>query len=282
MSQDVNKHLERARRSLEKNKLREAVSEYQAALEEEPSHAEALQALADIYTRLNEPAVAAQYYGAQVDRLIETGDAAKASAIFARFLRPFPQPPDRLMRYAALLQKQNRISEAIEQFGAAVELFRQHHRDIEALACCESIAFLDPDNPDRHATLGELAGELRHVDLATRSFLRAGQLTLAFGGLDLALEYFGRAHKISPEDRTGALLFAEAKLRKGDAEGAVALLDPLTPNEEDTAFLALFGEGLLRTGRLDRAQGVFEAYYRKKPDSFGKLFEVASGYIRAG
>jgi diguanylate cyclase (GGDEF)-like protein len=282
MSQDVHKHLERARRSLEKNKLREAVSEYQAALEEVPSHPEALQALADIYTRLNEPAVAAQYYGAQVDRLIETGDAAKASAIFTRFLRPFPQPPDRLMRYATLLQKQNRTSEAIEQFGAAVDLFHQHHRAIEALACCESIAFLDPENPERHAALGELAEELRHADLATRSFLRAGQLTLASGGLDLALEYFGRAHKISPEDRTCSLLFAEAKLRKGDAEGAVALLDSLSPNEEDTAFLALFGEGLLRTGRLDRAQEIFEAYYKKKPDSFGKLFEVAGGYIRTG
>jgi diguanylate cyclase (GGDEF)-like protein len=282
MSQDVNKHLERARRSLEKNKLREAVSEYQSALEEVPAHPEALQALADIYTRLNEPAVAAQYYGAQFDRLIETGDAAKASAIFTRFLRPFPQPPDRLMRYATLLQKQNRISEAIEQFGAAVDIFHQHRRDIEALACCESIAFLDPENPDRHATLGELAEELRHADLATRSFLRAGQLTLASGGLDLATEYFGRAHKISPQDRTCSLLFAEAKLRKGDAEGAVALLEPLSPSEEDTAFLALFGEGLLRTGRLDRAQEVFEAYYKKKPDSFGKLFEVAGGYIRTG
>ncbi len=282
MSQDVNKHLERARRSLEKNKLREAVSEYQAALEEVPAHPEALQALADIYTRLNEPAMAAQYYGAQFDRLIETGDAAKASAIFLRFLRPFPQPPDRLMRYATLLQKQNRISEAIEQFGAAVDLFHQHRRDIEALACCESIAFLDPENPDRHATLGELAEELRHADLATRSFLRAGQLTLASGGLDLALEYFGRAHKISPEDRSSALLFAEAMLRKGDAEGAVALLEPLPPGEGDMAFLALFGEALLRTERLDRAQEIFEAYYKKKPDGFGKLFEVAGGYIKGG
>ena len=262
--------------------MREAVSEYQAALDEAPSHPEALQALADIYTRLNEPSMAAQYYGAQLDRLIEIGDAAKAAAIFTRFLRPFPQPPDRLMRYATLLQKQHRISEAIEQFGAAVDIFHQHRRDIEALACCESIAFLDPENPDRHATLGELAEELRHADLATRSFLRAGQLTLASGGLDLALEYFGRAHKISPEDRTCALLFAEAKLRQGDAEGAVALLNPLSPSEDDTAFLALFGEGLLRTGRLDRAQEIFEAYYRRKPDSFGKLFEVAGGYIRTG
>src|SRR6202020_2609284 len=132
MAQDINKHLERARRSLEKNKLREAVAEYQAVLGEDASHPEALQALADIYTRLNEPVVAAQYYGAQVDRLIESGDAAKASAIFARFLRPFPQPPDRLTRYATLLQKQNRNSEAIEQFAAAVEIFHEQHRDIEA------------------------------------------------------------------------------------------------------------------------------------------------------
>ena len=282
MSQDVSKHLDRARRSLEKNKLREAVTGYQAVLEESPYHPEALQALADIYTRLNEPGMAAQYYGAQFDRLIESGDAAKASAIFSRFLRPFPQPADRLMRYATLLQKQNRNSEAIEQFAASMEIFHEQHRDIEALACCESIAFLDPENPQRHATLGDLAEELRHSDLAARSFLRAGQLALASGALDDALEYFNRAHHLTPDDRTCALLFAEAKLRKSDPEGAVTLLEPFSPDDKDAAFLALFGEGLLRTGRLDRAREIFVKYYKLKPDSFAKLFEVAAGYIRTG
>ncbi|MGC2332965.1 MAG: tetratricopeptide repeat protein [Candidatus Acidiferrales bacterium] len=281
MASDLNKHLDRARRSLEKNKLREAVAEYQAVLEEAPANQEALQALADIYTRLNEPALAAQFYGAQFDRHIEAGDAAKASAIFTRFLRSFPQPPDRLMRYGILLQKQNRSSEAIEQFGTAAELFLQHQRDIDALACYESIALLDPENAARHVVLGELAERLKHSDLATRSFLRAGQLAQAGGGLDQALEYFGRAHRLLPNDRTAALLFADAKLRKGDSEGAVALLDPLSPDEKDTAFLALFGEALLRTGRLDRARDVFEAYYRQKPENFSKLFELASAYLHA-
>jgi diguanylate cyclase (GGDEF)-like protein len=282
MAQDITKYLERARRNLEKNKLREAVAEYQAVLEEVPSHQEALQALADIYTRLNEPALAAQYYGAQFDRLVESGDASKASAIFGRFLRPFPQPPDRLMRYAMLLQKQNRASEAIEQYNAAADLFQQQQREVEALACYESVAMLDPENPTRHTVLAELAERLGHADLATRSFLRAGQLTLAAGGLDEALEHFGRAYRLSPDDRTGALLFAEAKLRKGDAEGAVKLLDPLSPSDKDTSFLALYGEALLRTNQLDRARDVFETYYKQKPDSFGKLFELAGAYVRAG
>jgi diguanylate cyclase (GGDEF)-like protein len=280
MAPEPTKRLERARRSLEKNKLREAVAEYQGVLEEVPSHQEALQALADIYTRLNEPGMAAPYYGLQFDRLLEVSDAAKAAAIFQRFLRPFPQPPDRLMRYAGLLQRQNRPSEAIEMYSGAANVFQEQKRDIEALACYESMALLDPENPQRHVALGELAERLRHSDLAARSFIRAGQLTQATGVLDQAIEYFEHAHNLAPTDRTGALLLAEARLRKGDAEGAVSLLDPFSPSEKDTAFLALFGEGLLRTGQLDRACECFQAYYRQKPDGFGKLFETAAAYLK--
>ena len=281
MSSDVNKRLERARRSLEKNKLREAVTEYQGVLDEAPSHQEALQALADIYTRLNEPGLAAPYYGLQFDRLIEVSDVAKATAIYTRFLRQFPQPADRLMRYAALLQRQNRPSEAIELYSSAAALFEEQHRGIEAMACFESMAVLDSENPARHVALGELAEKLRHSDLAARSFIRAGQLTQATGALDQAIEYFEHAHQLAPTDRTGALLLAEARLRKGDAEGAVKLLDPFSPNEKDTAFLALFGEGLLRTGQLDRASECFQSYYKQKPEGFGKLFETASAYLQA-
>ena len=229
MAADFNKHLDRARRSLERNKLREAVTEYQLVLNDAPSNQEALQALADIYTRLNEPSLAAQYYGMQFDRLLDTGDSAKAAAIFSRFLRPFQQPPDRLMRYAHLLQKQNHPAESLEQFGAAAEQFVEQQRAIEALACYESMTALDPENVARHIALAELAESLRHADLAGRSFLRAGQLTQAAGSLDQALEFFGKAHTLLPNDRTGALLFAEGKLRKGDAQGAASLLEPFAP-----------------------------------------------------
>jgi diguanylate cyclase (GGDEF)-like protein len=282
MVADFNKHLDRARRSLERNKLREAVAEYQLVLKDAASNQEALQALADIHTRLNEPSLAAQYYGMQFDRLLDMGDSAKAAAVFSRFLRPFPQPADRLMRYAHLLQKQNHSAEALEQFGAAADQFVEQQRAIEALACYESMAALDPENSARHVALAELAECLGHADLAGRSFLRAGQLTLAAGGLDQALEFFGKAHSLLPNDRTGALLFAEAKLRKGDAQGAAALLEPFAPNENDTAFLTLFGESLLRAGRLDHAREVLEAYHKQNHRDFEKWFQLIEAYARTG
>ena len=280
MAQDITRHLERARRSLEKNKLREAAAEYQAVLEAAPVNQEAVQALADIHSRLEEPEIAAQYYALQFDRLVDLGDSVKASAIFTRILRTYPQPPERLMRYAGLLQKQNRSAEAIEQYGIAAEQFLQQHRDIEALACYESITVLDPETPSRHIVLGELAQRLHHSDLAMRSYLRAGQIVLAKNRLDEAIDCFGRARALAPSDRNVALLLSEARLRKGDASSAVALLDPLAPSEKDAAFLALYGEALLRAGQLDRAREVFEDYSNQKPDSFGKLFEVATGYLK--
>ena len=47
-----------------------------------------------------------------------------------------------------------------------------------------------------------------------------------------------------------------------DAEGCVELLDPIAANEKDTAFLALYGEALLRTNRLDRSREMFEEMNR--------------------
>jgi GGDEF domain-containing protein/Tfp pilus assembly protein PilF len=281
MAVDVNKHLDRGKRYLEKNKLRDAVAEYEAVVEANPLHQEALQSLADIYTRLNEPARAAHYYALQFDRLVEAGDAGKASALYSRFLKTVPQPPERLARYGLLLQRHNKASEAIEVYVVAAGRFREQQQPFEALQCLEKITLLDPENPARHLELAESAEGLANAEVASRAYLRAGQLILAAGDLIRALDFLAHAHRLAPADRSAALFYATACLRLGDAAQAVALLEPFSPNENDSAFHAAFGEALLRTGQLDRARVALEAYYRQKPDSFGMLFELADAYFKA-
>ena len=46
MAEDVTKHLDRARKYLEKNKLREAIAEYETALDVSPEHVPTMQAMA--------------------------------------------------------------------------------------------------------------------------------------------------------------------------------------------------------------------------------------------
>lgn len=281
MAVDVDKHLERAKRYLERNKVEDAIEAYLAVLEAAPTHQDAMQALGDLYTRQNDPEKAGLYYGLLFDRLTDPREEPKAIALYARFLKSSQQPPERVARYALLLQKQNKPEEAIEQYTAAADLFLVRRREDEALTCLERIAQLEPDNVARHLALGELGERLGRKAVAARGFLRAGQLTAAGGELGRALELFARAHRLAPTERSVSLLYAEARLQRGDAAAAVELLEPFSASESDPAFLETFGEALMRTGQLDRARSVLEPCSREKTDSFSKLFELADRYLKA-
>ena len=283
MSPDTAKNLDRARKHLEKNKLQEAVAEYHAVLEGSPNHPEAVQMLSDLYVRLGDLVQAATFYGLQFDRLAESGDVARASAIFTRYLKAYPQPPARLARYAFLLQKQNKTADAIEYYSSAADKFHNQKDSKSEFECLQRIAQLDSENPARQVKLAQLGEKVGGAEVAGKAYLRAAQLTQAAGNSADALEYFGSAHRLVPKDRSVALLFAEARLHSGDAAGAVELLLPFAPPEPaDTTFLGLYGEALLQTNQLDSARDVLFALCREKPEGFDKLFALAGKYFDSG
>ena len=71
MAADVSKHLDRAKRFLEKNRVEDAIVAYLAVLDESPQHQEATQALGDLYARMDQPERAAIYYGLLFDLLVD-------------------------------------------------------------------------------------------------------------------------------------------------------------------------------------------------------------------
>ena len=54
MASDISKHLDRAKRFLEKNRVEDAIEAYLAVLDEAPQHQEATQALGDLYARMDQ------------------------------------------------------------------------------------------------------------------------------------------------------------------------------------------------------------------------------------
>lgn len=283
MTQDAAKHLDRARKHLERNKLQEAIGEYQLALEAAPGNSEAIQMLSDLYVRSGDLVQAATYYGLQFDRLAESGDVSRSSAIFARFLKMYPQPAARLARYAFLLQKQNKAADAIEYYSSAAQKFHGQKDSKSEFECLQRVAQLDQENPVRQIDLAKLGEKLGDAETASRAYLRAAQLAQAAGNSVEAIEYFASAHRLAPTDRSIALLFADARLRSGDAPGAVELLQPFSPPDpSDTAFLGVYGEAMLKTGQFDMAKEAFFALCRQKPDGVETLFDLAGKYLASG
>jgi diguanylate cyclase (GGDEF)-like protein len=284
MAGDVNKQLDRAKRFLEKNRVEDAIAAYLAVLDGAPQHQEATQALGDLYSRTDQPDLAAVYYGLLFDMLIDPRDENKAVAIYNRFLRSgrVELPPERIARYAFLQQKQNHAEEAIEQYGKAAEMFTAVSRDEDALFCLERIAQLDPENPARQLRLAEAAERIGRRALAARAYLRAGQLATAHGEHEDSLKLLNRAYVLAPQERSVALLYAEAKLGAGMATEAVKILDPFAGKESDAAFVDAFGKALVRAGQLDRAREILEGLLREKNVGTMPLFELADAYAAAG
>jgi diguanylate cyclase (GGDEF)-like protein len=216
------------------------------------------------------------------DRLVDSKDHIKAAAIFSRFLKGATQAPERVIRYAGLLQKQNRRDEAIEQFENAAELYLFQQRTAEALGCWEKVAVLDPENPERHFLIGEVGERLNYTDTAVRGYLRSGQLKLGQNEVDAALQILARAHKLAPKDRGVAVTYAEALVRKGKAHQAVELLEPLYSDAADTPMQLLFGGALLEDAQRDRAFVVFDALCRRTRENYDRLFEVVLRQLEAG
>ncbi len=284
MASDVSKHLDRAKRFLEKSRVEDAIEAYLAVLHEAPQHQEATQALGDLYARMDQPDRAAVYYGLLFDLLIEPKDETKALAIYNRFLRANAtlQPPERVARYAFLQQKQNHPEEALEQYGKAAELFTGADREEDALFCWERIAQLDPENLARQVRLAEAAERIGKNALATRAFLRAGQLATASGANADALHLLGRAHKLAPQERSVAMLYAQANLQAGNAVRAAALLEPFAGSEGDTTFLETYADTLMRSGNLERAREVLDKLLLEKNEGMSRLLDLADYYAAAG
>src|SRR5215467_10669574 len=281
---DVSKHLDRAKKFLEKNRIEDAIEAYLSVLEEAPSHPEATQALGDLYARREQPDRAAVYYGMFFDLLVDPKDETKALAIYNRFLKSAPaqQPPERIARYAFLQQRQNRTEEASEQYGKAAELFTAAGRQEDALFCWERIAQLEPDNLSRQIKLAEVAEKSGRNLLAARALLRAGQLDSVAGSADDSLKLLARAHGLAPQERSVALLYAAARLRKGEAADAAKLLEPFSASETDPVFLETFADALMRSGQLDRSRGILEKLLQEKNAGLARLFQLADLYAAAG
>ena len=99
------------------------------------------------------------------------------------------------------------------------------------------------------AFFGEQAGEA----------WREGQAALRQGDLAGALFWMERAWRLAPEDPAAALALAGVRLRRGDAEAACAVLEPMAARVESREALLLLAAARLAVGQEAPARAALEA-----------------------
>ena len=157
--------------------------------------------------------------------LLESGDAARAAAVFEAMLAEGVEHPAVRPNLGAAYSQLGRLDEAVEQQRKAVAL--------------------------------------SHGNPAVRLNL-AIALTKA-GRIAQAAEEAARVVAEKPEHRSAVLLLADCYLRIGERARVIELLDPLAGSAlQDEAVAYLLGMALGAEGDLDRAQRVIDGILRRE------------------
>ena len=96
------------------------------------------------------------------------------------------------------------------------------------------------------------------------------------------MNLLGRAQKLAPQERSVALLYAQANLQSGNAVRAVSILEPFAASESDAPFFTTYSEALMGAGNLERASEVLQKLLKEKNEGLTQLFDLAERHAAAG
>ena len=280
---DLEKLYEKADKYLQKQKFEAALETYQEIYKYDSDQEEVLLNLGDLSLKLNRTFEGLRYQAQLADHYIKRNDSAKAIATCRKILKLSAQDLATLTKLAALLEKTQKTSEALQTYREILDLHHKGGSAAPAMDCLHHIVKLDPGNAEAHNELGELASRLHQPKVAAPSFLRAAQLLREAGQEDRWAELVERAHALDPIDEAGCVAVAEVFLKKDRPADAVALLEPRIPSKpDDLVLLDLLTRGYMAVGDYAKAHPLCWKLYQAKPETPALVLKLADGLLRTG
>ena len=273
---DISKHLEKAEKYLQRGKLDDALEEYLQALDEQPSNQGVRQTAAELCVSLNRLSDAAAMFSQIFDAQTAIGDNARAVITYKKLVRVGKPALQQMLQFAHIQERTNR-KEALEAYVTLGKEYRAAKKNADLLEVYRRISSLDP-SIENYAQEGELAAELDDPKTAAVSFVQAGILVEKSGGD--AAEWYERAYLYDPSNPGAAFGHGHALLLRGEAELAVAILEPLAnyPSSPIEAREA-YARALLLAGHLEQAEPVVWKLYEFDSRKLAEIMELIGDYI---
>jgi tetratricopeptide (TPR) repeat protein len=238
------KILKDAEKLVQKGKIELAIQEYEKVLKQNPTDANTINKVGDLYGRIGKVNRAIELYERIADHFTQDGFATKAIAILKKINRLAPQRLDIFDRLADLYIQQGLVVEAKNQYQILADWYAKKGDHRKAVEIHRKLVQLDPGNHMAH--------------------LRLADMLFALGEADQALEVY---------DRLGRVLLERGKLDEAERLYRHAL-DQNPPQGE---FMVPLCEALLSGSRVAVARELVNAAFERSPDAFG----VQSVKVRA-
>lgn len=278
-SADISRHVLKAEKALQKGRLQTALSQYLRVLTIDPGNARAKESVADVYTSLNQPALAAEQLSEVFHYYAGKSNLSKSTLTYKRLARLRPVLPEEALLFARLSERAN-LREALLAYEVALNGYRTLRRDEEVLQILQRLTELDP-SAERFQQLADAALKQGLTWQAAAAYTGVA-LEFQRHGIDGSGQ-FAKAYELDPANAVAALGYGSALLETDPAR-AVQILEPLANYPSSPAEAREpYGIALMRAGRpLEAERHIWELFERDPRHWLEKAIELIGRTIDVG
>jgi tetratricopeptide (TPR) repeat protein len=281
MGFDKAKALSAAEKFLSQGKIPAAIQEYRKIIERDALDFTALNTLGDLYVRTKQPGEALGYFLRVADHYREQGFALKAIAMYKKISRFSPEEPGVALNLARLYEQQGLYVEARAQYLQLADSAGRGGRALDGLEALRRVADIDPKNVDIRLRLAEGYTREGLGHDAAGAYVEAGELMLAAGRSQDALDAYKHAHQLLPESHAVLHGLVAASLAVGAAAEAAAVLEESITNAPgDLELRAMLARTYVEAGDAPAAERAAAALVAAEATNFPVWFDVARLYLR--
>jgi tetratricopeptide (TPR) repeat protein len=281
MGFDKTKALNAAEKFLSQGKIPSAIQEYGKIVERDPADYSVLNTLGDLYARTKNATEAIDCFLRVADHYREQGFALKAIAMYKKVSRLNADVPGVAHNLARLYEQQGLYVEARAQYLLVADAAARAGQARDSLEALRRIADLDPKNVDIRARLAEGYTREGMSHDAAGAYVEAGELLLAAGRAQDALDAYKHAHKLLPSSHAVLHGLVAASSAVGAvAEAAQVLEQSVAETPGDLELLALLARTYIEAEDPPAAERATDALIKAEHTNYPLWFEVARLYLK--
>ncbi len=280
MGFDKAKAMRSAEKYVAQGKIRQAIAEYRAVVDNDPRDIATLNMLGDLYVKASEKRDAVNCYMQVADHYNKQGFAQKAIAVYNKISRIQPDSIDVSAKLAELHKVKGSLAEARSHYTMLAEHYQKQGRRLEALAMYKQIALLDPNNTDVCINLADSYLREGQKDDAVEAFAEAGARFSRLSRHEDAIRALMKGYDIRQTDLRILNGLVKAQTALGRAGKAVSLLEEILENEPyNREVLFLLIECCIDSQNAAGAEKAVIKLVETEPANYPKFLDLIRIYL---